>query len=176
MGKKIEIVPGTKWNYLTFIKEIEQHRSPTGQAFRTGMFKCNCGNIIKVVIISIRRGNTMSCGCYNKKLSTERLVKIVTKHNESSHNKTVEYTTWQSMKTRCYNPNNSRWDRYGGRGIIVCDRWLNSFENFLEDMGRRPEGKYSIDRIEVNGNYEPSNCRWATDKEQANNRTNKKNA
>jgi hypothetical protein len=74
------------------------------------------------------------------------------------------------MKTRCYNPNTEYYKHYGGRGIKVCDRWLNSYENFLKDMGPKPSLIYSLDRIDVNGNYEPSNCKWSTPKEQVNNR------
>jgi hypothetical protein len=74
------------------------------------------------------------------------------------------------MRNRCYNPKNNRYKIYGGRGIKVCDEWLKSFKNFIDDIGRKPGPQYSIDRINVNGNYEPSNCRWATPEQQANNK------
>lgn len=80
----------------------------------------------------------------------------------------AERAAWHSLKNRCGNPNSSRYSRYGGRGITVCERWF-SFENFLADMGPRPSAEHSIDRIDVNGNYEPSNCRWATAAEQSRN-------
>ena len=79
--------------------------------------------------------------------------------------------TWYSMKQRCYNPNSAAYKNYGGRGIKVCDKWLKSFEAFYDDMGTRPEGM-SIDRINNDGNYEPSNCKWSTPKEQSSNRRN----
>lgn len=80
-----------------------------------------------------------------------------------------EYMTWCGMKARCYNVNNPKYKRYGQRGIVVCDRWKDSFINFLEDMGRSPSAKHSVERNDNDGNYEPNNCKWATPKEQSNN-------
>jgi hypothetical protein len=88
--------------------------------------------------------------------------------------KNPTHRTWCGIKTRCYNERESCYPYYGGRGIRVCDRWLNSFENFLADMGDKPSAKHSIERKDVNGHYEPNNCCWATQEEQANNKTDTK--
>lgn len=126
--------------------------------------QCDCGNIGNVVGASLTNGSSRSCGC----LQQDTVRKMKTKHGGKG---TVEYRTWKKMRERCLNPNAKRYERYGGRGIKVCERW-NDFANFLADMGPRPSDKHSIERRDVNGMYEPSNCCWATQDVQSANRGN----
>jgi hypothetical protein len=116
---------------------------------------CDCGQSRTVVSENLRTGHTVSCGC------------VRGMHRQS---RSVEFSCWDNMIQRCSNPKATRYDRYGGRGIKVCERWLNSFENFLADVGKRPSPNHSIDRYpNGNGNYEPGNVRWATGKQQQRN-------
>lgn len=162
---KLEIKSGDRYNKLTIIKEVERYKPPVGKVKRQFECECDCGNKTIVRLTNLRTSTTKSCGCW--KLNTTKIIgKENTKHGLT---RTRTYNSWQSMKYRCLNPNSRGYEHYGGRGITICDRWLNSFQNFLEDMGERPLGT-SIDRIDVNGNYEPSNCKWSTHKQQNNNR------
>ena len=125
---------------------------------------CSCGSVCDIRADSLARENTPveSCGC----LRVEVFTKMATKHGLSQ---TPEYDVWASMIERCNNSNRDEYKYYGGRGIGVCDRWMN-FENFIADMGERPSLKLQIDRINNDGDYEHSNCRWATKEQQSHNR------
>lgn len=122
--------------------------------------QCECGKVKLISVGDLKSGNSSSCGCGKARIGDR-----TRKHGRTESR---EYYTWCSMKSRCFNPKNKKFHRYGARGITVCERWRNSFENFFFDMGKKPEGM-SIERKDNNENYEPLNCRWATPKEQASN-------
>lgn len=159
MPSKVIIPENTKFGRLTVLGEAENIGKQAAW-----LCQCECGNQIVVRSSDLRNGRTTSCGCFHK----ERTKECNTTHGMQN---TPEYDIWQHMKARCFNPKDKAFKNYGGRNITVCDEWKNSFGTFYSDMGLRPEGT-SLDRIDNNGNYEPTNCRWSTDIEQARNKRN----
>jgi len=124
---------------------------------------CKCGNTHQVTGSNLRSGDVTSCGCYRN----EVVGSWAKTHGMS---KDLAYSPWKAMKKRCSNPNDSRYAYYGGRGIKVCKEWQDSFVAFYNQIGPRPTPEHTLDRINPDGNYEPGNVRWATRKEQANNK------
>lgn len=160
MPKRIDIT-GQKFNRLTAIKYTGLNKN----RLSTWLFRCDCGIEKIIVTQNVKSGIVKSCGCYQKEYNSKRFIT----HGQTN---TKEYHTYYKIKDRCYNKKCNEYRLYGERGITVCDRWLESFENFFEDMGLAPTPNHSIDRINVNGIYEPSNCKWATQQEQNRNKRN----
>lgn len=153
---------GQRFGKLTAVRIVAEHGR------RRWFCECECGGSTVTTTNKLTSGHTQTCGCTrSENMRASRL-----KHGKSRTG-SVEYEIWKGMKARCENANHSSWFRYGGLGVSVCQRWRESFEAFLSDMGPRPSERHSIDRYpDKDGNYEPGNVRWATDVEQARNRRN----
>jgi hypothetical protein len=141
------------------------HREPSDGRGRLWRAICDCGEERVLETYSLTSGGTASCGCFARERSAQR----ATTHGRS---RSQEHITWKAVKQRCYDENARNYKWYGGRGIEVCERWRDSFENFLADMGPKPSNDHSIDRKDSNGDYCPENCRWATLQEQRRNQSN----
>jgi hypothetical protein len=159
MAKRKDLT-GEKFGRLTVIGV------GAGKKAKAWLCKCDCGEDIVVITSKLNTGHTRSCGC----LKSEAWLMCVNKIN-ITHGKhgTPEYNAWKNMKKRCLNPSHKSYPNYGGRGIKVCNRWLE-FKNFYKDMGERTSSIHSLDRINNDGDYEPLNCRWGTRQEQNNNK------
>lgn len=150
---KLIDLSGQRFGMLTVVSRVGSVRNGASMT-PTWRVACDCGREKVVRASNLRAGQTKSCGC------------VFIRHGMYG---TPEYRAWVSMLGRCTNPSIRSYPNYGGRGIRVCPEW-EDFETFFAAMGRRPTSGHSLDRIDVNGNYEPANCRWATVKEQARNK------
>ncbi len=160
-GRQTTDLTGRPFGSLVVVKLAGKH--PDGGKLYWEL-KCECGVVTYATTGNLLSGRTTSCGC--KRL--ESISKALFKHGSCN---TPEYSVYKGMIQRCYNERNKSYAYYGGRGIVVCERWLNSVENFLSDMGKRPDG-YTIERKDTNGNYEPGNCIWTTRGRQSRNKNN----
>lgn len=155
-----QIAIGQRFGRLVTIEKLDVRTKGGDSQYSC---KCDCGAVKTVSSYRLKIGKTKSCGCYRKETTSKSF-------RTHGLRKSPEYTVWALMISRCHNKNNKSYERYGSRGISVCDRWKNSFESFLADMGNRPADGLQIDRINNDGNYEPSNCRWVTKTENARNK------
>jgi hypothetical protein len=154
--------PGEVPHRFTIIRVAAQSK----KGISAYLCRCICGT--ERLIPAYRIGKTQSCGCLQREISRQVTAQRNLKHGHHIGGPSKTYRSWQNMLTRCENPKYIQYADYGGRGIKVCKRW-HKFKNFLADMGERPAGR-SLDRYDNDKNYTPDNCRWATPKQQANNR------
>ena len=163
MPSKINVV-GVRFGRLLVLRDGD----PVAGRRRV-VCRCDCGTIKAVDPRALRAGHARSCGCLQREVVSRTTPLTHTTHGQA---RSAEYGAWVKMKMRCFNVADAKFPDYGGRGITVCEEWRDDFAQFFADMGSRPTPDHSLDRIDVNGNYEPRNCRWADAKAQSRNKRN----
>lgn len=154
-------ISGQRYGRLVAIRRVENRGRRT-----VWLFSCDCGSMKEIQLENVRAGIS-SCGCLRIEKTRER---SITHGHKVDRKESPTLKSYNHAKSRCYNPNDPKYPQYGGRGIRMCDAWRDDFLTFLSDMGEKPLGK-TLDRVDVNGHYEPRNCRWATTYQQARTRT-----
>lgn len=166
----MQSVDGERFGRLTVVSEAPRRIYPT-QTARVMLCKCDCGNVKEVKLAALRSGAARSCGCIRKETALQNVQAArESPWKEHGLSDTPEHHIWRAIKQRCTNPRNKAFQNYGGRGIQMCQAWMESFEAFLADMGTRPAPGLTVERKNNNGHYEPNNCEWATYAKQTANR------
>lgn len=165
--KRYSLDEGERFGRLIVVERAENYISPQGQARKRWLCKCDCGNMVTVFARGLIGGDTKSCGCLQKEIAKT----VNTKHG--MHGARL-HVIWSSMKNRCYNQNSTNYKYYGAKGVAICGEWLHDFQAFYDwAMANGYRDDLTIDRINVYGNYEPTNCRWVTIAEQQRNKRKK---
>jgi hypothetical protein len=159
MGRLVNL-EGKKFGRLKVLRRDGVFRSARGKTAAAWLCSCECGEHARIRTDTLGRGHTQSCGCLRRQRASEANMRHGGARRDNGNYREPEYAAWVGMKNRCYNPRNSKYRHWGGRGIVVYDKWVQDYPAFLADMGRKPSGRYELDRIDPDYHYCPGNVRW----------------